>query len=86
MSYFQEVKGERTEVEQDTADDCELDGLLGFDLAGLFCSVLSVFRVSYEVGVVVRKKWGLLQKAENAQDLLRGCGWMTEMYLDLLLG
>lgn len=36
MSYFQEVKGERTEVEQDTADDCELDGLLGFDLAGLF--------------------------------------------------
>ena len=45
----QEVKGERTEVEQDTADDCELDGLLGLDLAGLFCSMsVSVFRFWYD--------------------------------------
>lgn len=46
--YSQEVKGRRTEVEQDTADDCELDGLLGLDFAGLFCSGLSVFRVWYD--------------------------------------
>lgn len=43
-------EGERTEVEQDTADDCELDGLLGLDLAGLVCSELSALRVWYADG------------------------------------
>lgn len=69
----------RTEVEQDSADDSVLDGLLGLDLAGLFVQYCQYFRVLYENGFVFVIEWigdAILANstAENAENGLKKVG------------
>lgn len=69
----------RTEVEQDSADDRVLDGLLGLDLAGLFVQYCQYFRVLYENGFVFVIEWigdAILANstAENAENGLKKVG------------